>query len=143
MALPFCTTCFIPSSLATIQSTSTALPGMPAPRSSGLGAILVHSTKPSGAGSPDATPSVNGFDANAGWLHTERENKPLPAVSSAPAPRLRNKRRRFMMVNSSMLSRRGTQWAMACSKSLVGSRSVSCNDVNCITQVEPPSPANL
>jgi hypothetical protein len=48
------------SSPATVHSTSTGRLGIPPPRSSGFGAILVQITKLSGAGSPEATPSENG-----------------------------------------------------------------------------------
>lgn len=49
-----------PSSSATSQPTGTMREGMPPPDSSGLVASRVQITKPSGAGSPEATPSVNG-----------------------------------------------------------------------------------
>ena len=47
-----------------------------------MGAILVHSTKPSGAGSPLATPSVKGLSGNAGAAQTPRVKK-LPVVVSS------------------------------------------------------------
>src|SRR5215211_556732 len=58
--MPLATTRLIDSSSATCQPTSTASFGMPPP-SSGLGARRVQITNPSGDGSPEATPSWNGW----------------------------------------------------------------------------------
>ena len=49
-----------PVSVATSHFTGTAAAGMPWPISSGRGARRVQMTKPSGSGSPEATPSWNG-----------------------------------------------------------------------------------
>ena len=62
---PFLTTRRIASSSATVHSTSTAVASIP-PLFSGSGARRVQSTKPSGAGSPDITPSGNGYCLNFG-----------------------------------------------------------------------------
>jgi hypothetical protein len=56
---PFCSMVRKPWSRAISHPTSTLAAGMPPP-SSGSGASRVHSTTPSGKGSPDATPSVKG-----------------------------------------------------------------------------------
>src|SRR5438552_9691745 len=95
----------MPSLVATVHLTSTGRMGMPPPRSSGLGAILVHSTKPSGAGSPLATPSVKGLAENAGAAQSPRVKKLPVVVSSAEAESPRNKVRRLTVANSSTLSR--------------------------------------
>src|SRR5215510_6200686 len=86
----------------TAHFTSTGRAGMPPPRSSGLGATLVHSTKPSGVGSPLATPSVKGLAKNAGAPQRLRVKK-LPVVVSAEAERPRNKVRRLTVANRSTL----------------------------------------
>ena len=70
MAVPCCATWRMRSSVATAQATSTAFRGMPPPRSNGRGAIFVQSTKPSGAGSPEATPSAKGEAAKTGLAQT-------------------------------------------------------------------------
>src|SRR5262245_22646719 len=90
------------SLVATAHFTSTGRSGMPPPRSSGLGATLVHSTKPSGVGSPLATPSVKGLAKNAGAPQRLRVKK-LPVVVSAEAERPRNKVRRLTVANRSTL----------------------------------------
>src|SRR5262245_43827017 len=90
------------SLVATAHFTSTGRSGMPPPRSSGLGATLVHSTKPSGVGSPLATPSVKGLAENAGAPQRLRVKK-LPVVVSAEAERPRNKVRRLTVANRSTL----------------------------------------
>src|SRR5215831_12217864 len=90
------------SLVATAHFTSTGRAGMPPPRSSGLGATLVHSTKPSGVGSPLATPSVKGLAKNAGAPQRLRVKK-LPVVVSAEAERPRNKVRRLTVENRSTL----------------------------------------
>ena len=64
MVVPFCTTVRKARSSATSQPTSMLAIGMPPP-SSGFGARRVHSTTPVGSGSPDATPSVNGYSLKA------------------------------------------------------------------------------
>ncbi len=56
----------IASSLAISQTTSTDAAGTPPSDANGSGATRVHSTTPSGSGSPDAIPSVNGSDENPG-----------------------------------------------------------------------------
>ena len=58
---PFLTTRDIRSSVAIDHST-----GMPFDALEGSVARRVHSTMPSGVGSPDATPSVNGFSGSLG-----------------------------------------------------------------------------
>src|SRR5262245_16645148 len=90
------------SLVATAHFTSTGRSGMPPPRSSGLGATLVHSTKPSGVGSPLATPSVKGLAENAGVPQRLRVKK-LQVVVSAEAERPRNKVRRLTVANRSTL----------------------------------------
>ena len=57
--VPVCRIVLNAASRAISQPTSTMAGGMPPP-SSGFGASRVHSTMPSGRGSPDATPIENG-----------------------------------------------------------------------------------
>ena len=54
------------SSVGDLVAHAEALARQPAARSSGSGASRVHSTTPSGVGSPDATPSANGLPENGG-----------------------------------------------------------------------------
>src|SRR5436309_902894 len=58
------------SSLATSQRTGIMLMAMPPCGSNGWGARRVQMTKPSGAGSPDAIPSVNGLPRHELWART-------------------------------------------------------------------------
>ena len=70
--VPRCTTRAKASSSATSHATSTARIGMPPCSARGTGASFVQITKPSGHGSPEATPRVKGYSrkgaAKAGTL---------------------------------------------------------------------------
>ena len=75
------------SSAATSHSTSTARAGMPPSPSSanGRGASRVQITTPSGAGSPDATPRVNGSACTGLWRRSV-VNPGEGSAASATAP---------------------------------------------------------
>jgi len=59
---------------------------MPPPGSSGSGARRVHSTTPVGDGSPDATPSANGFPANGGVANARVPMAPMTVTDAANEP---------------------------------------------------------
>ena len=93
MVVPLRTTRVIASSSATCQETSTGSGGIPPP-SSGFGARRVQSTTPSGAGSPEATPSEKGLSENTGFVCTApsaRDDQAAAAASDVVATR--NERR--------------------------------------------------
>jgi hypothetical protein len=83
------------SSLATSHRTGTRLGGMPPSSVSGDVASRVQITTPSGVGSPDATPSVNGVDANVGAALT---GKSKAGTTSAPVDSSRNVRREIAII---------------------------------------------
>ena len=87
IAMPFRTTRAIFSSLATCHSTATGSAGMPPPWN-GSGASRVQITKPSGIGSPDATPRGNGYPESLGPRLAARAGgaESQPTAASAPAP---------------------------------------------------------
>src|SRR5215510_8359692 len=105
------------SSVATLQVTSTAFRGMPPPRSNGRGAIFVQSTKPSGAGSPAATPSAKGEAAKTGLAQTPPLKRLPVAVSNAAVPRPRRSVRRFTVQKSSTSTRAENLWGMIAPRS--------------------------
>ncbi len=74
----------------TCQSTVTSALAMPPCPSalSGLGASRVHSTTLSGAGSPEATPSVNGYGVAANALRSGR----AAAAAAVSPPRTKVRR---------------------------------------------------
>ena len=76
-------------SAAISQPTLTGRDGMPPRPSSanGLGAKRVHNTTPSGAGSPEATPSVNGSASK--WLPVRAHPSGAAATPSAPRKNVR------------------------------------------------------
>ncbi len=59
---------------------------MPLPISNGSGARRVQITKPSGQGSPEATPSWNGDWANTGWARAWPVTSGIDRAVTAEAP---------------------------------------------------------
>ncbi len=83
------------SSFATSHWTGIALSGIPPLPLSGAGASRVQSTAPSGVGSPDATPSVNGYPVKRGGAVRARANGSCDATTApAAVPATVRKRRR-------------------------------------------------
>jgi hypothetical protein len=74
------------SSAAISHWTGTLRAGMPPAGSSGFGASRVHSTTPSGVGSPDATPSANGSPSTGRVPQARAGDHPAAAAVSAPPP---------------------------------------------------------
>jgi hypothetical protein len=68
---------------------------MPPSAASGSGASRVHSTTPSGVGSPDATPSANGSPANGGVAGALEVHVPANAAPTASEPPVRKRVRRL------------------------------------------------
>jgi hypothetical protein len=85
----------------TCQSTTTSEVGMPPCPSalSGAGARRVHNTTLSGAGSPDATPSLKGYGTAA---TAERVGRAVAPATASP-PRKRVRRETFLMVITMMV----------------------------------------
>jgi hypothetical protein len=76
---------------------------MPPSASSGCGASRVHSTTPSGVGSPDATPSENGSPANGGMASAREASVPPNAAPTANDPPVRSSVRRLIRRSQSPL----------------------------------------
>src|SRR5215210_4509429 len=74
---------------------------MPPPGSSGSGARRVHSTTPFGVGSPDATPSENGFPANGGVAKARVPTAPMTVTDAANEPPVFNSVLRLILWSQS------------------------------------------
>src|SRR3712207_28009 len=88
---------------------------MPPFGASGCGAILVQITKPSGAGSPEATPSEKGFAEKTGLDQAPALNSPPAEKTPAEALKPLSSARRFTVANASTLKRCGKRFGMTIS----------------------------
>src|SRR5690606_35148438 len=96
MASPLRTTREKRSSSATSQATGTRAVGIPPCSSSGRGASRVQITKPSGHGSPEATPRVKGFSPSACANTGHRDT---PVIRAKPPATCKNLRRSSFIVH--------------------------------------------
>src|SRR5687768_8902253 len=74
---------------------------MPPPGMSGWGANRVHSTTPSGDGSPDATPSENGFSEKGGAANARDPSAPMMVTDAAYDPPVFSSVRRVILWSQS------------------------------------------